>query len=509
MSLWAALQAELIEAFTLQAVLVVAGALLLVRLAPERDDRRLKGLYALLAMHVLTALLAAVLRRAGAGAYAEVHLAARILFALVGIGALAKVVFGLVLPRARIHVSRILQDLVVGAAIVATTLALASRAGYNVTGLLATSAVVTAVIGLSLQDTLGNTLGGLALQIDDSIHVGDWVKVGDIIGKVVEIRWRYTAVETRNGETALVPNSVLMKSQVIVLGRRAAGPVQWRRTVLFNVDFRHQPSDVICAVTEALNAAMIDNVARDPAPHCIMMGMEESWGRYAARYWLTNLAVDDSTDSAVRTRIFFALRRANIPLSIPAHAVFVTEESHARREQKTQVDLERRMVALSRVELFSCLSEDDRASLAARLRYSPFTRGEVLTRQGAEAHWLYLVVAGEVAVRVSVDGTEREVARMSDGSFFGEMSLMTGEPRSATVVALSDVECYRLDKKAFQEIVQRRPEIAEPIAAILARRRMGLQAAVEDLTAEARQGRLHEAKVDLLAKMRAFLQLGD
>jgi CRP-like cAMP-binding protein len=403
-------------------------------------------------------------------------------------------------------VSRILQDLVVGAALLAATFALASKAGYNITGLIATSAVVTAVIGLSLQDTLGNTIGGLALQIDDSIHVGDWIKVGDVNGKVAEIRWRYTAVETRNGETVLIPNSLLMKNQVVVLGRRAGRPVQWRRWVYFNVDFRHQPSDVIAAVTEAL-AAPIERVSRDPLPQCILMGLEESFGRYAVRYWLTDLAVDDPTDSEVRTRIYFALTRAGIPLSIPAHAVFMTEDSKKRREQKTQGDLERRVAAIGCLGLFACLSEEDRALLAGRLRYAPFTKGEILTRQGAIGHWLYLVIEGEVAVRLSVDGEERQVAQLGSGSFFGEMSLMTGEPRSATVVALSDVECYRLDKRAFQDIMQRRPELAEPIAAILAERRVQLQAVKENLSAEARQRHLNEAKVDLLEKIRTFFQL--
>ncbi len=91
--------------------------------------------------------------------------------------------------------------------------------------------------------------GGLALQLDNSIEAGDWVKVGDLAGKVLEIRWRYTAVETRNWETVLVPNSVMMKNQVLVLGRRKGQPTQLRRWVYFNVDYRFQPSDVIEAVT--------------------------------------------------------------------------------------------------------------------------------------------------------------------------------------------------------------------------------------------------------------------
>ena len=102
-------------------------------------------------------------------------------------------------------------------------------------------------------------------------------------------------------------------------------------------------------------------------------------------------------------------------------------------------------------------------------------RGESITRQGAEAHWLYLITRGEAEVRVSADGNNlsERVATLGEGDFFGEMGMMTGEARAATLIALSDVECYRLDKEAFNDVLQRRPEIAEDISVVLARRSRG------------------------------------
>src|SRR5262249_60884678 len=133
----------------------------------------------------------------------------------------------------------------------------------DVTGIIATSAVMTAVIGFSLQDTLGNILGGVAIQLDHSIQVGDWIKVDDLSGRVVEIRWRYTAIETRAWETVIIAHGVLAKNKFLVLGRRRGepAPVRWRRTVPFNVDFRYPPAQVIQAVEEALRAAEIPEVA--------------------------------------------------------------------------------------------------------------------------------------------------------------------------------------------------------------------------------------------------------
>ena len=137
-------------------------------------------------------------------------------------------------------------------------------------------------------------------------------------------------------------------------------------------------------------------------------------------------------------------------------------------------------------------------------------RGEAITRQGAKAHWLYIITKGEAEVHVTVDGSSasERVAELREGDFFGEMGMMTGEPRSATVSALTDVECYRVDKEAFDEILSRRPEIAEDISQILARRRAELEAIREGLNEEAKRARMRRHQGDLLDRIRKFFTLG-
>lgn len=508
MGIWDGALAEARDDGSFAVLGVLLAAAVLVRIAAPDEGPRLRGGLMWAALHLALLPVAGALRADGLPAYREVSLVALVFEALAVIGIAALLLFAVLLPRVGVQTPRILRDLVVAAAALVTCFVLASRAGLNISGLIATSTVLTAVIGLSLQDTLGNVMAGLALQMDESVQVGDWIKVGDVSGRVSEVGWRATSVETRNWETMVIPNSVLVRNTFLVLGRRSAKPVLWRRFVYFNVDFRYPPSDVIAAVHEAVRAAPLEHVAGEPAPQCVLMDLHDSYGQYALRYWLTDLAFDDPTDSAVRTRIYFALRRAGIPLSIPAQAVFLTQESPERREAKSREEAERRRQALAHVDLFDHLSDEDRARLAASLRYAPFARGEVLTRQGEEALWLYLIVAGEAVVRVSAgEGMEREVARLKAGNFFGEMALMTGALRSATVVAITDVECYRLDKAAFQDVIRERPELAERIAELLARRRVALETARENLDAEALQRRLTAAQRDLLGRVRRFFGL--
>ena len=417
-------------------------------------------------------------------------------------------VFDVALAAIRLKPPRILRDLMLAFTYIIVALTLLSRSGFDLAGIVATSAVITAVIGFSLQDTLGNIMGGMALQMEHTINVGDWIRVDDVEGRVKEIRWRQTSIETRNWDTVVIPNSVLMKGKVILLGQREGQPLQRRQWVYFNVDFRFAPTDVINAVETALCAEPIPKVASNPAPHCLLIDFKDSYAAYAARYWLTDMAVNDPTDALVRSRIYSALRRADIPLSIPAQSVFVTEESESRRERKHGEEIERRVKALQNVELFNRLTDEERKELAARLKVAPFVRGEALTKQGATAHWLYIIIKGDAEVQVAVNGSSEKVANLGAGDFFGEMGMMTGEPRRATVIAETDVLCYRVDKDSFKGIITRRPEIAEDISHVLARRRVELEAIREELNEETIRQRMRSAQTAFLDRIREFFWLG-
>lgn len=510
-----AFTSALLQAADQQSTVWVLGAFVLatvlLRLSPRRDGVvvRMRGALVLTVIHLLLVLATATAHVMGGGLEGDLRLGGSIAAALALVGATGLIVFDVILPLMRVSVPRILQDVIVGVSGMVAIVSSASHAGINLTQIVATSAVLTAVVGLALQDTLGNLVAGLALQLDRSVRVGDWVKVGEFSGRVSEIHWRYTAIETRNWETVIIPNSVLTKSQVVVLGRRAGEAQQWRRWVYFNVDFRFPPSRVMELATAAVRDQPIDFVATRPAPNCVLVDLHESYARYAVRYWLTDIAPDDPTDSIVRTRIYFALSRAAIPLSIPAHAIFVTEETSERRASKQdQADADH-VAALRQVDLFQDLSEDERDELAGSLRKAPFTSGEVLTRQGKSAHYLYLIRKGSVSVRVTEGSLEREVAKLHAGDFFGEMSLLTGEPRSATVVALEDVECLRLDAEAFRALMKRRPDMADQVAKVLAERRTGLVATREGLDEDKRKQLLARHERDLLDRIRGFFGLSD
>ncbi len=439
------------------------------------------------------------------------HAAGLLLAGFAGVKLASIIVFDVLLYFTPFSPPQVLRDLLVAAGYGGLALWLLSRWGFSVTSLVATSAVVTGVVVFSLQDSLSNILGGLVLQIDESFSVGDWVKIDQTSGLVREITWRHVAIETRNWDTVIIPNSVLIKSQVLIQGRRSGEPTQERRWIYFNVDFRVPPTEVIRVVTDALVAEPVEGSALEPPPNCILMDFKESYCQYAARYWLTNLAKDDPTDSLVRSRIYFALERAGISLSVPAYTTFVEQRDVERERLHHEHEISQRISALdlARVELFREMNDEERRKLAERLRYAPFMKGELMTRQGAEAHWLYLLTRGSAEVIVSTDsGVHKRVNILKAGDFFGEMSLLTGEPRSASLKALEDSECYRLDRQAFEDILHGRPEIANYLSELLARRKVEIETVRQDLDAEARANMMQHQQKSIFNSIHKLFGLG-
>src|SRR5207302_8228172 len=499
---------------------LLCGALIVLaafvgRFAPKKR-RRIRRATILVTLYVTTFALAAVLHWVNADGWSRrVWFLADLFEVLVVIDLVAILLFDLVLLALRIEIANIVHDLALGAAYILAILGILHRNGVELSGLIATSAVVTVVLGLSLQATLGNVLGGIALQLDDSIHMGDWVQLpSGQQGKVTAIRWRHTVVETRNWDTIVVPNASLLGENIVILGQRQDQPVQHRMWVYFNVDFRYSPEEVINVVEDALQSTPIPNVAAFPPPNCICFDYSrqggESFANYAVRYWLTELAADDPTSSAVRVRIYVALKRAGIPLAIPGQALWVSMDDPEHRERKVQRELLNRTTVLEQIEMFGGLSSDDRQHLADGMRPAPFGRGEIITRQDSAAHWLYVLAKGDCEVRVRGEGgVEKLVARISGPNVFGEMGVMTGERRTASVIAATEVECYRIDKDIFKSVLRNRPEMANVISQLMAKRRVELESVRVGLDAEARNRRVKEERSEILSSIQTFFGLDD
>lgn len=480
---------------------------LLYRAVP--GSRKRLGGTALMVLFSIAGILAAkFMGGAAAGSLPKlVELSARMLAMIAAINVAGVFGFSLVMPKLKAGVSKFVEDLILAGAYVIGGLAVISASGADLSGILATSAVVTGVVAFSLQDTLGNIIGGMVLHLENSYKSGDWISVEKYTGIVREVRWRQTTLETLEGDLVIVPNIILMKSPVTVLGR-AANDTRWR-AVQFSVYYDRTPGEVAAALDPVFREDPPPGVSPGPAPYCGVKDFQPNCVTYELRYYLTDFTSPAAVDSRVRSKVFYALSRAGIKLSVHNRALILSEGASEAAEKGASAEMQRRLSALKGVDVFKPLTDAETGILAAFLRSTPFAPGEMITRQGSTADWLYIVYEGNADVRLYSGDSDsyRMVRTLGPGSVLGEMGLLTGEPRSASVVAAGEVKCYRLDRESFRGVLTSRPEIAESIAALLAKRRLELADARVKLADDVSAAGLGSEEQNLLSKIKDFFNI--
>jgi small-conductance mechanosensitive channel/CRP-like cAMP-binding protein len=402
------------------------------------------------------------------------------------VGAVAVLLNPFLVDRPSARFPNIVQDAaIVVLAFLVTTFVLRD------TGLVAASAASAVVVGFALQDTLGNAFAGLAIQIEKPFRVGHWIRVGEHVGVVEEITWRATKLRTRAGAFVIVPNSVISKEAIVNFNE----PV---RPVRFSLDigatYAKGPNDVREALFEAVHRSSL--ALREPKPVVHLVDFGNSAIVYRVKFWVAEFAEEDAALDEVRTAIYYSFARNGIEIPYPIQVEYSREEAPAALPANAVAG------ALARVDLFAVLDDDARAQLASRTVERVFGAGEVIVRQGDTGRSLFVVHRGEVVVRLEPDG--REVARTQPGGVFGEMSLLTGDPRTATVAAARDTVVLEIDAEALREVVLSRPASIAAISRLVVERRAGLDAAQAAARDDA--GLVAQSE-SLLDRMRRFLRL--
>ena len=333
----------------------------------------------------------------------------------------------------------------------------------KVTGFLATGTVLAAILGLAMQETLGNLFAGIALHIEDSFHVGDVIRTGEILGIVEAIRWRGTRVRTFQNSVIVVPNSLLARERLEIFPRHNLNA----RLLQFNVDLSVPPARVIAVLTQA--ASNVEGVSREMPCFARVGGFGESSLTYEIKYFTDDYSQRDRIDADIRKAAWYALRRNGIPIPFPIRAV----QRYAAPEQRHQPTATEIADRLATIDVLSPLSREALQSLAEASRVHVFSRGETIIRRGSAGDSMFIVHDGTVSVRIADDSKQAwsEVAQLDGGDFFGEMALLTGEIRTADVVALTDVVAVEIRKESLGPILRDHPDLAGAISARVASRR--------------------------------------
>jgi small-conductance mechanosensitive channel/CRP-like cAMP-binding protein len=378
--------------------------------------------------------------------------------------ALLLVVFEwLLAQRAGIEVPRLARDILAVAVYLAVAAVVINQmAQVDLGGLLATSAVITVVIGLALQETLGTLLAGLALTWERRVEAGVWLEVDGRVGKVEELGWRSTVLRTVLGERLLVPNSSIARTSLRLLGN-GTRPVAV--SVMVGVSYSAAPHDVKTVLGAV--ADDIPTVLPRPRPEILTREFADSSIVYECRLWTSRPWSDSAVRDPFLTRAYVALQRAGMEIPFPQRTLHVAP----RRRDTDAVPMV--VAALGRCPLFSGLPAAALELLAQhshRLRFAP---GEAVVRKDDASRALYVIAAGQVTVEV--DGIT--VGSLETGNVFGEIAFLTGKPRTATVRAAAALEAVEIDSESLRALLADHPELANQLAERMALRQDRLDAA--------------------------------
>ena len=364
----------------------------------------------------------------------------------------------------------------------------------NLGALFTTSAIFGVILGLALQDTLGNFFAGISLQADRPFQVGDVIVVGAErhTGVVEEISWRAIKIRTFTNHVVLIANSNAAREPIEVCSRDNLNA----RLVFFNTLYSDSPAKTIHVVREAVREA--ENVSTRVPPIVRIRNLGDNGVDYEVKYWLEDYAKYNDTDALVRQRIWYAFRRAGLNFAFPTRTLHIERRgTTAQRDGDGGAVVER----LSAVDIFAPLSVEETGMLAQAAVRHVFAPGEMVIRAGDPGSSMFVVHNGRVRVQVNDNGRPRTVATLNEGDFFGEMALFTGEPRTANVVAMEETEVLEIGHAAMKRVFDTNPDLVESLSFIIAERRQGL-ASQADATAP-----VADSSAGLLSTIKRFFGL--
>jgi small-conductance mechanosensitive channel/CRP-like cAMP-binding protein len=371
--------------------------------------------------------------------------------------------------------------------------------GVNLDVFAMSSLVVGYIVGNATQDTLGNLIAGLALNTERPFQIGDWVTVSGNTGRVVDTTWRATRLRTKAEDYVIIPNASIARDAIINYSR----PTTHHGCYLpIGVDYESPPNAVRAAILSVL--ADVPEVLSEPAPVVNLTGYGDFSMNFTVKFFITDYARLDPIQSLVMDRLWYVFKREGIGIPYPIQDVRLSNRVASER-LALQATRSTTRELLARVELLQTLSESAIEQLISVVTTVPYAAGEALCHEGDAGDTFYIIRSGTVVVKIrGKDGRLAEVARLSKGQYFGEISLLTGERRSATVLADGDVEVVRVSKQNFMGLIQADPELAGKLAGVLEKRLSERQALLENSAA----GKpAVESRIMLATRIRHFFGL--
>ena len=410
--------------------------------------------------------------------------------------------------RRRAAIPKFIREMTTGVLLLAAAL-LVLEYGYgkHVPGLLAASGVIGIILGFALQDSLGNIIAGFALQFGRPFAVGDWLLIDGRHVRAVEINWRSTRFVTSDAVQLDMPNQQLVRQALINFH---GGESRHAMRLEIGVDYDVPPNKVKDLLHRA--AASAEGVLTEPPPRVFLKDFGESALIYEVCFWLDDHRLHGVAADAVRTNIWYALHRQRIKVPYPIRHVQLERPRKPRHDPQLTYEEQRALSTrdlLRAQPVFRSVGDEHLRLLVAKSAVHHYGRGEMIIREGTEGASMFVLITGEARVSVLQTGEPTWIASLRGGDCFGEMSLLTGEKRSASVRAVIDCEVMEITKPVFAEIVALDAQLLPGLSELLANRQMQ----TEDIMEAAAQqpamlaAKEQEYRAGFLHKLKSFFEL--
>lgn len=345
------------------------------------------------------------------------------------------------------------------------------------TGAIATSSVIALIVGFAVKSIISDTFSGIALNLDRGFSIGDFVQIlargypGRIMGRVTEINWRSTYVLTPENSLMVIPNTLMGESIVLNLSKPdSVGEFE----MIVSLDFEISAERALRVLTAVINAAARDSAAIFDVRARISEATGESIN-YKIKYMLDPaMLAPGKAKHLILGHLLRHLSTAGLALAHPKVDNWAVEPQDLGRWAQTH---DSRLRLLKQVELFAGIEVETLRQLAEQMTRRDFAAGETLISAGQPGRSMFVMSEGLVSVRIPQGQNELDVAAFCPGDFFGEMSLLTGEPRSATVVAVTETVAFEIDKSDIELVLEATPSAADALSSAAAERRLASDAA--------------------------------
>ena len=328
--------------------------------------------------------------------------------------------------------------------------------GIDLGKMLAALGVGSIVLGLALQDTLGGLFAGITLISARQFKIGDWIKTGDVTGKVITVNWYSTSLQTFEMDLLVIPNSVLASDTFNNFSQPT--PIHMERIVIQFWE-EQPPNKVREALLEAAYAA--PGILDDPAPEVLLIEYGDDAGSYEAHIYFEDYADIDQIRDAYLTHAWYAAKRHNI--------VFPYEDLQLYHFQGDELDIGsseaiepgQLVDKLEQLQAFN-LSREELELLSTDAILYRFGRRETILKEGQESDGLFVVLSGVTRKVVpGNNGIKYNAGMAQAGEMFGAISAIRSSESLITVYAETDTEIAKISTEKLREVLKSNPVFAQ------------------------------------------------